>query len=311
MDNWQKEICEGLAGEYGVKRMEQAMVELITEFLELGVDPNQQDQEWHRPLWHSALDCDGAPLSVIELFFKYGATAEYESEIWNPPLIQALKCKREQPIIEFLLAQGAGASPNKRDSSRGIYLACEREYDLSLFKALVELGFPVDIPQIYKQETPLLRVCYLGLAYEIIEYLLDQGASVKHVDDEGNTALTHLCAGTRDSKLERVELLLKRGADVRAVTTQGFSALGYECKHDGEIVVIKALVNAGADVNAIENGYSMAMLAVEENNIDAIETLVELGFTQFYHTHPETGMNAFDLCKNSEDRETLRKLFGK
>jgi ankyrin repeat protein len=87
--------------------------------------------------------------------------------------------------------------------------------------------------------------------------LLQQGADVNHLDSDGDTALSYtvikLCVGNPDADdtrdlLEQIDLLLSHGASVDVVGSR-VSPLPMVAR-TGRLGLVKALLAAGADVNA-------------------------------------------------------------
>ena len=127
------------------------------------------------------------------------------------------------------------------------------------------------------------------------------------VDVQSKEGFTPLMAAVWDNHLEMMEALLKAGANVNAKSNSGYTALILACTHDEytnllaklintiEVVepeqgvedaiaernlkIIKALIAAGADVNAqeTETGLTALFSAVSFRNKDAVRTLIEAG----------------------------------
>ena len=110
--------------------------------------------------------------------------------------------------------------------------------------------------------------------------LLFAGSAVAVVNDSD---FFDLCA---EGTLEQVISAINDGADVNAKenASRGRSPLLYAAAYNTDPEVIKALINAGADVNArteegwsLEGGITPLMLASANSNLEAIRSLIDAG----------------------------------
>ena len=90
--------------------------------------------------------------------------------------------------------------------------ACQ-DKDIKEVAALLGRGVNVDDP-CENDRTPLMIASEYG-AYEIMELLLSKGADVSKRDDEGNTALHMVACGL--GQLECAHMLIEAGAEVDAL----------------------------------------------------------------------------------------------
>src|SRR5215510_11830792 len=127
--------------------------------------------------------------------------------------------------VNFRLAKGAPKQPNtsskiESDGATPILFAADRS-DVPLMRLLIELGADPLLPN-FNNTTPLMAAAGLGTtepleeageeseAIEAVAMLLDHGADVNGVNNEGDTAM-HGAAYNIYPRV--VELLAKRGAD--------------------------------------------------------------------------------------------------
>lgn len=104
------------------------------------------------------------------------------------------------------------------------------------------------------EHVPAIVHCAVGCYANIIEVLLEAGASVEGCNAHGVTALMEAASAesTRTTDkgkakmLETIELLIARGADVNAVDCDGESAL-FKAAQEGCEKSVKLLLNRGAD----------------------------------------------------------------
>ena len=114
--------------------------------------------------------------------------------------------------------------------------------------------FPVEISQGDVED--LLTAAGDG-DLEMVKALVDQGAHVNAVGDDGISALMQAVSG---GNVELVKFLLEAGADVNARDTEGYDALMHTVDQHGEVAgdpessadyweIMRLLAGAGADLN--------------------------------------------------------------
>ncbi|KAJ1494303.1 ankyrin repeat-containing domain protein [Baffinella frigidus] len=82
----------------------------------------------------------------------------------------------------------------------------------------------------------------------VARVLLDAGADISAVDEEGRTVL-HLAAQAHDGE-EVAKVLLEAGVDVEGQDKEGRTALVWAGKWDTDGKVVKLLLGTGADVES-------------------------------------------------------------
>lgn len=112
-----------------------------------------------------------------------------------------------------------------------------------------------------------------------VRRLLSAGADAGASDAEGITALMH---AAHRGDLDMVSLLLAAGADVNAATPAGWTALMKSCYNSelkqGFAEVTQALIDAGADVEMpIGYGVRPLMLAAGYGETAVVEALLRAG----------------------------------
>ena len=183
-----------------------------------------------------------------------------------------------------------------------------REGDYAEVKRLIEVGADVNAQDDYGN-TALMVALEMGYI-EIAKLLIDAGAYVNAQDYYGDTALMLASGGGHP---EIVKLLIEAGADVNAVTIAivggysrrtifggyvhkdwetlgGYTAL-MAASEMGHIDIVKLLIEAGANVNAMteegtmfavdDAGLTALMYASREGHIDIVKLLIEAGAKEY------------------------------
>ncbi len=211
-------------------------------------DPNAVDDEGRTLLLLALQDDD---LEAVERELDRGADPNMGGR--GQPLFYAIR-RRNAAAVQLLLA--AGADPNLQQEGRLslLYEAASRA-NLDVVKLLVEAGAAVNVPG---WQTPLgnsVRDGDLPISGFLLEQGADPNADIARSDSHRpTTALTH---ATRNPEL--IRLLLDYGADPRACRPTLLLEL---LSDDANLEAVRLLVDAGADLkteSALHQNVTPAM----------------------------------------------------
>jgi ankyrin repeat protein len=111
---------------------------------------------------------------------------------------------------------------------------------------------------------------------KVLESYILHGADLSQRKGERKNTVLHEAAKLNQTEIVRV--LLESGADIEAKnfenSTPIFSAVAIE---NGESDCLRLLIDAGANVNAEHDKYSVLHLAANNDNFDAVQMLIEAG----------------------------------
>ena len=191
----------------------------------------------------------------------------------------------------------------------------DRQDDTSLdtFAMLVDLGADLDLPNV-QGETLLISIAESFYSYSyndsdpkrtrslerrgirLLDLLAERGADVNSADVQGRTALTRIIRNNCNSNHNILRKLLALGADLNRKNPQGQSPLmllveqtiaryakidkeKFEARRQEAAVVVDIFLQAGAEVNAIDNeGRSVLMYALKGGaRPEVLEKLIKAG----------------------------------
>lgn len=120
---------------------------------------------------------------------------------------------------------------------------------------------------------------FQGISGEFISWLVENGADVNARDVWGNTPISYQAKGNIDN----LKLLLKLGADIEAINNYKCTPLCHVASSH-HIIAVKALVENGANVNSLNNDWSLpgktpleyALHRCDNINICAMATIADI-----------------------------------
>jgi ankyrin repeat protein len=225
-------------------------IDIIKMLLDAGADINSPDG-W--ALQHAAGE---GHVDVVNLLLERGANVNACSSHSNMPQGTALQAAVESgqsDIVDILLEHGADPNLGGGEFTHPIIAAASKGEE-AIFKRLLDAKVDVTVVGGEYMSTPLTYAA-IYLPTDSIRLILDAGADINHVDNEGDTALI-VTAGLGDH--ETVRLLLDYGADVLVQNNEGLNALRKALAADRPVCV-KMLVEHVSDLMeamrvAIESG---------------------------------------------------------
>lgn len=149
--------------------------------------------------------------------------------------------------------------------------------------------------------TPLMLAAWRGSS-RVVRILLNKGANVSVVADDGHTAL-HFC--TQDGgHLVVTKMLLKAGADIEAVTSEGETPL-HLASDAGCWEVAQVLIEAGASVNTVRSdGETPLYSAARQGHKKATSVLLRAKANPMLTKSTPSGVSFVPLDTAAEYRQT-------
>ena len=207
-----------------------------------------------------------------------GANINARNQSDKAPLHCAAGRNREQ-MVEFLLEQGAQVDMKDEYGFTPLHCAASRGY-VRIVKLLLEKGAMSDARSKIG-DTPLHLVARNGQE-GVIPILLENGALVDAKNDEGaKTPLILAIQGLftkRENRIEAVKALLEGGADVGAVNRNGWTALHWEVAGWEHEEIMKLLITHGANASAkASDGETPLHRAARNDHEQAARFLIRAG----------------------------------
>lgn len=304
----------------------------IRLLLDAGADVNVTDDHECTALYKACWDgeCD---LECVKLLVEAGADVNA-----GTPIIGAAGCGEFDNVL-YLMEKGADINVKTDDGFSPLGFAI-RSGQTKIAKLLLASGARVD-DLFYDGYTEMnysvLRGAAAFCGLDLVKHLVDLGADVHAVDDEGLTPLhcykvnkeciqffvetcgldvnardlkgnTPLIYAAYESDVDCLRYLMEKGADVNAVDNKGWSALG-SALYGKDKEIIALLLQNGAAVNVSwEKGETPLHYAVKHCGSEIVKLLIEAG-ADVYATDEQGDTPLYVACsKNKLDAECIRVL---
>ena len=248
---------------------------IISRCLEHGYAPKKVlsflDEEDSTPLQAAV---DGGHLQVVEVLLHHNARPD--------------ECKGKQPP-PFLLASAQGK--------------------LDIMKLMVEhCGKEVVHCRDGYEQTALHRCAHAINSFEIIQYLVENGANVDAIDNEGRTPLV---AAIKAGSIGGSKVLLSSGANILIKDKNGQNPLHYAVKHKRKFILSCLLEKPSSSelvTDCDNSGNSPIHMALRLSLNNMVALMVSSATQQLKNTKDVNGNNYLHLAAASGDWKALSIL---
>lgn len=207
-------------------------LKLLQYFIDKGVDADQTDKAGRTPFMNAAT---GNELEVVQFLSEYVKDMNAQDENGRSALTMAVN-GNDTDVIEFLIKNGADVSVKDTDGNTLAYYlmnnfdAKDPEAFEKKFTLLNKKGLSLTEPQ--QNGNTLLHLATKNNAMALLKRLEDFNIDINKKNDEGNTAL-HLAAMTSDKDIV-LKYLIDQGADKNAKTE--FEESVYDLASENELL---------------------------------------------------------------------------
>jgi len=240
-----------------------------------GADVSLRDEEGRQPL-HRAAD-DDRLTEAVELLLKRGAPVDAADANDRTPLHWAVHGGAIR-VVELLLAAKASVDARTESGHTALQLAVEN-HRLEIVALLLKAG---------ADPTPAVVEATSKGSIEMLEMLLAAGGD----PNRGNPLLT---AAEQEDAAKFVSALLKAGAKV---ITEGVPTTPFHEAFEGDAAaqVVKLLLGAKGNANARnKDGRTPLHMAAAAKNVEAVKALIEAG-ADVNAREPKCGETALRLA---------------
>jgi ankyrin repeat protein len=275
--------------------------EIVEALLDAGALADVTDLMGRTPLMLAAL---GGHDAAVDALLRLGAQPEVVDAYGWTPLHLAVRSGKGE-VAERFLALGVDVNRPTREGTTPLMCAAQRA---PMAQLLIDAGAHLDA-QTSMGRTALMLAAASRSGSEVVELLLEFGAKVERLDNDGCAALSYaaragrtasaqalLTAGADVNRMNRhgwtplqeailtgerdglrmAHVLLGAGAEVDRKSLSGQTALVLACR-PGRPRLVRKLLRAGADVHAPVWGLSPVCWAEAAGNPEVLGVLLEHG----------------------------------
>ena len=275
----------------------------------------------------------------LKILKEAGADLNEKNDYGVSPLMSAVSYNPNIEITNYLIENGADIA-DYDNNGNNVLMYSVINPNLEIFKRFVELGADVHIKTKDEQENILFIALKNGANLEKVEYILSLGIDINEKSQRGYTAINY--AANYNPYVEVLDYLIKKGADVNfapdydpnknllfnAAVNKNSDIVKYLIykglyvkarSRDGKtpllvaatnsnLDVLYTLIQAGADINDVDNDHNNALLmaAAYNENYQLIPQLLRAGFSLDYRNN--VGENAFILATKNRNLEVFQAL---
>lgn len=187
-------------------------------------------------------------------------------------------------IIKTMLQNGFDIETKSDSGNTALKIASKKNH-FELIDYLIEQGADVNSRSTRNRSTPLHAAAYRG-HYEVVQLLLKHGADISARNHNGNTPLS-LAAKKNHARV--VELLLQSGASLEVQNNKGATPLIMAAAH-GSLSTTQLLLDKGADPLKSDNDGNNALQQYESGVVGDV-LLGTMNATSIVLTLPQASVN--------------------
>ncbi|MDR1923702.1 MAG: ankyrin repeat domain-containing protein [Planctomycetaceae bacterium] len=256
-------------------------VEILKLFIDLGADINAKSNRNERPIHCAA---QHASIEIIKAMIENGADINVKDNIGRTPLMLSLYARKPDiDIIKLFIKHGNKVKDTDDAGINSLHFAAEnRSTNIDIVKFLVTEN-DIDINAKTLSGNNVLHFAARSPtsqhATEVIKYLVDKGADINAINNQGETpaqiALKKMITNG-DIKSEQFrEILAVFKLDVSQRLADDRTLLHWVAMEGRRSDIVRVLLDAGIPINAKDKFGSTALHLAVANNDLAAEKIIQ------------------------------------
>lgn len=248
-------------------------LEIMSQLLKKGANINYQNQDGNTVLMRvCSLPDQSNFLKTVKFLINEGANPNLLNNSKCTALSMVCFCKHlneKEAVIDFLIKSNAEVKIFDNIGNTPLHaLACNSDVTPKIIKLLVDADANVNHQNKYGS-TPLIFALVNNLKMSTVKCLIDAGADINIENNRKQTPLFFV----RNPESVRF-LVSEKGLNVNHLDIKGVSPLIKAIRYGVNFVVIKTLIELGAEVDIINTkGYNALLTAIKYSHPDVLDII--------------------------------------
>ncbi|KAK2706053.1 hypothetical protein QYM36_016167 [Artemia franciscana] len=196
---------------------EKGITEVVQLLLDSGANVEAKGEDSKTPV-HIAVS--NKKETIVKLLLRYGAKVDNQDKNGKTALHLAAE-KGTTEVVQLLLDSGANVDAKAKDKNTPLHFAVSNPGNIEIVKLLLNYGCKVSSTLLHSAVSNPGNI-------EIVKFLLNYGCKV-------SSTLLHLAVASSDTEV--VEMILDKGASINGVNTLGETPLHCAIKNNNKMLI--------------------------------------------------------------------------
>ena len=243
-------------------------------------------------------------LNIIKILTDAGADINYINDAGLSPLFLSVKAQNRYLSNKLFETYPVSLEIHKNMTDQsGMKMIVYSLGDPKLLKLMLDLGLDVNTTNANQSAPSLLQQALSNSLFDVSKILLESGANVKYLDNNGNSCWHHLVqhhSPNHSDVAKLAKLLLQYSDDINCRDSAGATPFYVACTK-GDIQMMIELKNLGADINIPNKaGFHPIYAAIHNGHTAIVAELLKWGVNIDYKVGGYTPLQYYCELPNNK-----------
>lgn len=220
-------------------------------------------------------------LNIIKILTDAGADINYINDVGLSPLFLSMKAQYRYLSNKLFETYPVLLEIHKNMTDQsGMKMIVYSLGDPKLLKLMLDLGLDVNTTNANQSAPSLLQQALSNSLFDVSKILLESGADVKYLDNNGNSCWHYLVqhhSPNHSDVAKLAKLLLQYNSEINCQDSAGATPFYVACTK-GDVQMMIELKNLGADINIPNKaGFHPIYAAIHNGHTAIVAELLKLG----------------------------------